>query len=150
MEKLLVKRLTPTARLPERATAGSAGYDLFADLPEPVVIRPGETALIGTGIAAALPGRETVGLVFARSGLGVRHGIIPANAVGVIDSDYRGEWKVGLYNHSQQPYTVRPGDRIAQLVISPVLLPQAEELGQHRPLKPSAGRGRFVRPAQQS
>lgn len=125
MEKLQIKRLSPTARLPERATGDSVGYDLFADLTEPVTISPGETALIGTGIAAALhPG--TVGLVFARSGLGVRHGIVPANAVGVIDPDYRGEWKVGLYNHSQQPYTLQPGDRIAQLVITPVMLPELE------------------------
>lgn len=134
METLQIKRLSPTARLPERATGDSVGYDLFADLSEPVTVGPGETVLTGTGIAAALqPG--TVGLIFARSGLGVRHGIIPANAVGVIDPDYRGEWKVGLYNHSRQPYTIRPGDRIAQLVIVPVLLPQWEEADS---LPPSA------------
>lgn len=124
--KLLIKRLTPSARCPQRATEGSAGYDLFADIPEPVTIKPGQTALIGTGIAAALPGPETVGLVFGRSGLGVKHGIVPANAVGVLDSDYRGELKVGLYNHSEEAYTVQPGDRIAQMVVLPVMLPQPE------------------------
>ncbi|MCI8440916.1 MAG: dUTP diphosphatase [Provencibacterium sp.] len=129
-EKLLIKRLTPTARLPIRATEGSAGYDLCADILEPVTIEPGQTALIGTGIAAALPGRETVGLVFGRSGLGVKYGIAPANAVGVMDSDYRGEIKVGLHNHSRESYTVFPGDRIAQLVVVPVLLPQLEETGE--------------------
>ncbi|MCI8622233.1 MAG: dUTP diphosphatase [Provencibacterium sp.] len=127
LEKLLIQRLTPTALPPVRATEGSAGYDLFADIAEPVTIEPGETVLLGTGIAMALPGPELVGLVFARSGLGVKHGIVPANAVGVVDSDYRGELRVGLHNHSQERYTVQPQDRIAQLLILPVVTPRLEE-----------------------
>lgn len=138
-KRLLIKRLTPTARLPLRATDGSAGYDLCADILEPVTVEPGQTVLIGTGIAAALPGRETVGLVFGRSGLGVKFGIAPANAVGVMDSDYRGEIKVGLHNHSGESYTVLPGDRIAQLLIVPVLLPQLEETQELPATERSAG-----------
>ena len=81
---------------------------------------------IPTGIAIALPGPEYVALVFARSGLGIKHGISLSNGVGVIDSDYRGEIMVGLTNLSEEPYTIHPGDRIAQLVVTPVVLPQLE------------------------
>ena len=89
---MLIKRFTETAVLPRRATEGSAGYDLSADLSQPEVIQPGESKLLPTGIGVALP-PQTAGLVFGRSGLGARHGIVPANAVGVIDWDYRGEIK---------------------------------------------------------
>ncbi|MPN20768.1 Deoxyuridine 5'-triphosphate nucleotidohydrolase [bioreactor metagenome] len=88
---------------------------------------PGETAVLPTGLAVALP-EGSVGLVFGRSGLGIRHGIVPANAVGVIDADYRGEILVGLTNHSAEPYIIVPGDRIAQLVVVPVLTPPIEEV----------------------
>ena len=117
---MLIKRFTETAVLPRRVTGGSAGYDLSADLSQPEVIRPGESKLLPTGIGVALP-PQTAGLVFGRSGLGARHGIVPANAVGVIDWDYRGEIKVGLQNSGSEDYTVQPGDRIAQLMIAPVL-----------------------------
>ena len=111
---------------PTRATEGSAGLDLRACLEEPVTIAPRQLVTIPTGVAMALPGQEYVGLIFARSGLGVKHGVSLSNGVGVIDSDYRGELKVGLTNLSDVPYTIQPGDRIAQLVVTPVALPQVE------------------------
>ncbi len=120
-----IKLLTDTARLPRRITDGSAGYDLSADLTQPEEIAPGEVRMLRTGVAVALPA-GTVGLVFGRSGLGVRHGIVPANAVGVIDADYRGELMVGLRNQGSTPYMVQPGERIAQLVVVPVLTPELE------------------------
>ena len=111
---------------PARATEGSAGLDLAACIDEPVTIAPRALVRIPTGIAIALPSPDYVALVFARSGLGIRHGIALSNGVGVIDSDYRGELQVGLTNLSDTPYTIRPGDRIAQLVVTPVALPQVE------------------------
>ena len=124
---LKVKRLTHTALLPKRATDGAAGYDLFADLSEEVIIPPGGRAMIPTGISIALPGSEYAALVYARSGLAVKHGITLSNGVGVVDSDYRGEIKVGLVNLSEEAFTVKPQDRIAQLVISPVVIPDLAE-----------------------
>ena len=119
---LQIKRVRAEATLPERATRDSAGLDLRACTDEEICIMPGETAVLPTGLAVALP-EGSVGLVFGRSGLGIRHGIVPANAVGVIDADYRGEIMVGLANHSAEPYIIVPGDRIAQLVNIPVLTP---------------------------
>ena len=111
---------------PSRATEGSAGLDLAACIDRDVTIAPRQLVCIPTGVAIALPGPEYVALVFARSGLGIRHGIALSNGVGVIDSDYRGELQVGLTNLSDTPYTIHPGDRIAQLVVTPVVLPQVE------------------------
>ena len=111
---------------PSRATEGSAGLDLAACIDRDVTIAPRQLVCIPTGVAIALPGPEYVALVFARSGLGIKHGIALSNGVGVIDSDYRGELQVGLTNLSDTPYTIRPGDRIAQLVVTPVVLPQLE------------------------
>ena len=125
--RLQIKRVRTQAVLPERATQGSAGLDLRACTTGETCIMPGETAVLPTGLAVALP-QGCVGLVFGRSGLGIRHGIVPANAVGVIDADYRGEIMVGLANHSAEPYIIVPGDRIAQLVILPVLTPPIEEV----------------------
>ena len=124
--KLKIKRLHPDARMPVRSTEGSAGMDLCALLEEPLTLEPGGRAGVPTGIAIGLPGRETVGLVFARSGLAVKHGLALSNGVGVIDSDYRGEIKV--VNLSDKPYTIQPGERIAQLAVMPVLLPALEEV----------------------
>ena len=121
--ELKVKILRPGAQLPARATQGSAGYDLCLCAQEALLLPPGEIRSAPTGIAIELP-EGTVGLVFGRSGLGIKHGIAPANAVGVIDSDYRGELLVGLINHSADAYTIRPGERMAQLVILPVLTPE--------------------------
>lgn len=125
-----VKVLREGAVIPKIATEGSAAADLCACIDEPVTILQGKTVLIPTGIAAAVP-VGFAAFIFARSGLGIKHGIVPSNAVGVIDSDYRGEIGVGLYNHSDSAYTVNPGDRIAQMAIMPVAAAsfvQAEEL----------------------
>lgn len=119
-----IQKLDPRAQAPERATAGSAGADLHALLDEALTIPPGGRAAVPTGIAIGLPSPETVGLVFARSGLAVKHGLALSNGVGVIDSDYRGEIAVGLVNLSDAPYTVQPGDRIAQLMVAPVVQPR--------------------------
>lgn len=130
MEPIRFQKLHPNAVIPQRATPGSAGMDLVACMEEPVLLPPGGRAMIPTGLAMAIPTAEWVGLVYARSGLAVRHGITLSNSVGVIDSDYRGEIRVGLCNLGQEPYTIQPGERIAQLVISPVLLPPVEEANE--------------------
>ena len=106
---------------PYYATPGSAAMDLHACIDQAVVVPAGGRAVIPTGLAIALPSADYVALVYARSGLGIKHGIAPANCVGVIDSDYRGEIKVGLQNSGSEDYTVQPGDRIAQLMIAPVI-----------------------------
>ena len=106
--------------LPFYATPGSAAMDLHACLDEAVTIPAGARRTIPTGIAIALPSPDYVALVYARSGLGIKHGVAPANCVGVIDSDYRGEIIVALTNLSDTDYTIQPGDRVAQLVIMPV------------------------------
>lgn len=113
------------ATLPERQTEGSVGYDIVACIDEDIVVPPGETRPAGSGVAIALePGYAA--FIYARSGLGIRHGITPANCVGVIDSDYRGEIIVGLRNASKVPFTVKNGDRIAQMVIAECCLPELE------------------------
>jgi len=123
MKYLPFKLLRLNATLPTRKTAGSVGYDIAACLSGEVVIKPGETRMIGSGAAIALePGYAA--FIYARSGLGINHGIIPANCVGVIDSDYRGEIIVGLKNTSNEPFTVNDGDRIAQMVIAKCELPE--------------------------
>ena len=121
-----VKCLSETARLPVYATPGAAAADLCADLAQPLTLEAGQRALVPTGLALELPGPEYVALVFARSGLAVRQGIALSNGVGVIDSDYRGEVKVALQNHGDQPYTVHCGDRIAQMAVMPVFQPELE------------------------
>lgn len=111
---------------PFYASAGAAAMDLHACLDGPLTIGPGELVRIPTGIAIALPSAQYVALVFARSGLGIKHGVAPANCVGVIDSDYRGEIMVGLQNSGESDYTIQPADRIAQLMITPVVQAQVE------------------------
>ena len=129
---LKIKALSPKIGtdipLPYYATPGSAAMDLHACLDGAVTIPAGERRVIPTGLAIALPSADYVALVFARSGLGIKHGVAPANCVGVIDSDYRGEVLVGLHNSGGEDYTVRPGDRIAQLVVTPVVLPELERV----------------------
>ena len=126
--ELKIKALSPkigtAIPFPARATEGSAGLDLAACIDEPVTIAPRALVRIPTGIAIALPSPDYVALVFARSGLGIKHGVSLSNGVGVIDSDYRGEIAVGLTNLSNTPYTVQPGDRIAQLAVVPVARPE--------------------------
>ncbi len=121
---LKIKKLNENAVIPAMATPGSAGMDLRACIDSDVIINPGERALISTGLAIALESNAYVAYIYARSGLAVKSGITLANCVGVIDSDYRGELKVGLLNISDKPFTVSNGERIAQLVISPVIVPE--------------------------
>lgn len=128
MSVLKIKRLRPDAQLPCRATQGSAGHDLYACIEQPVVIEAGESVKIPTGIAIELESENYVALLFARSSMGTKYGVAPANAVGVIDSDYRGEVCVCLRNYSNTAYTVQLQDRIAQLLVLPVDLPQIEEV----------------------
>ena len=127
METLKIKKVHENAVIPHRATAGRAGLDLCACIDEPLTLAGGETALIPTGLAIALPSAQYGAFVFARSGLSIKHGIGLLNSVGVIDSDYRGEIKVGVINQIKEPYTVQPGERIAQLVVMPVSVMPVEE-----------------------
>lgn len=123
MDTIRVKVLKEGAKLPTYGTAESAGADLYACLEAPLTIAPGETAFVPTGIALEVP-RRCAGLVYARSGLSCKRGLAPANKVGVIDADYRGQIVVALHNHGSQPQTIQHGERIAQLIITPVLTPQ--------------------------
>lgn len=126
--ELNVKKLRENAVLPERKTAGSAGYDLSVCIAGELTLEPGEIAILPTGLAAEIP-EGCAGMIFTRSGLGVKHGIAVANGVGVIDSDYRGEIHVGLRNNGKKPYVIHTGDRVAQLIIMPVCLPEVREVG---------------------
>lgn len=117
--KVKIKRLTETAKLPTRGSDKAAGYDLYADINEPIRIMPHCTVKIGSGVALGLPDGYA-GFMFARSGLATKRGLRPANAVGVCDSDYRGEYIVPLHNDSDQIQIVEPGERIAQVVVIPV------------------------------
>ena len=128
---LKIKKVKDNAKIPKIATSGAAGMDLYACIDEPLLIEGGGHALIPTGLALELPTADSAAFVFARSGLAVRHGLGLLNGVGVIDSDYRGEVKVGLINQFKEDYEIQPGERIAQLVLMPVSLApviEAEEL----------------------
>lgn len=130
MDTVQVKLLRAGAKLPTYGSGEAAGADLYACLEEALQIGAGETKFIPTGIAVAVP-RGCAGLVYARSGLACKRDLAPANKVGVIDSDYRGEVFVALHNHGSKIQTVENGERIAQLLITPVLQPRyitAEEL----------------------
>lgn len=129
-ENVSVKKLRANAALPTYGTAEAAGADLYACLDEAVTIEPGKTVFVPTGLAMEIP-RGYAGLVCARSGIASKRGLAPANKVGVIDSDYRGELTVALHNHGAESQTIEHGERIAQLLITPVLQPgfvQTEEL----------------------
>ena len=135
--ELKIKAISPKVGgeipLPYYASAGAAAMDLHACVDGPVEVAPRALVSIPTGVAIALPSADYVALVFARSGLGIKHGVALSNGVGVIDSDYRGEIRVGLTNLSDTPYTVQPGDRVAQLAVMPVVraqLVQAEDLDE--------------------
>ncbi len=129
MSCIRVKKLHPNAMLPTYGSVEAAGADLYACLDAPVTIQPGQTAWIPTGLALEVP-KGCAGLVYARSSLGVKRGLAPANKVGVIDSDYRGEIRVVLLNHGQQTQTVEHGERVAQFIITPVLTPAYEEVSE--------------------
>ena len=121
--KALSEKIGREIPLPHFATGGAACMDLCACMDESITLNAGERHLVPTGIAIALPSAEYVALVFARSGLGIKKGVCLSNGVGVIDSDYRGEIGVGLVNLGDAPYTVQPGDHIAQLMVVPVVQP---------------------------
>lgn len=127
MDVIRVKKLNPNAILPTYGSVEAAGADLYACLESPVTIEPGETVWIPTGIALEVP-KGCAGLVYARSSMGVKRGLAPANKVGVIDSDYRGEISVVLLNHGKQTQTVEHGERVAQFLITPVLTPAYMEV----------------------
>ena len=130
MDAIRVKKLRENAVIPTYGSGEAAGADLYACLEENVEIQPGQTVMIPTGLAMEIPSGHA-GLIFARSSMGAKRGLAPANKVGVIDADYRGEFMVALHNHSQQVQIVAPGERVAQLVVVPVVTPgfaQVEEL----------------------
>ena len=127
--KIKVKKLTSEAVVPTLGSKFAAGADLYSAEKGDVVIAPGETKFIGTGIAVEIP-EGYVGLVYARSGLACKRGLAPANKVGVIDSDYRGEIKVALLNHGKEPQALEKGERIAQMVVAPYLSVTYEETGE--------------------
>ncbi len=127
-----IKKLRDGARVPERGTGDAAGADLYACLDAAVTVDAHKTVMIPTGIAAELP-PYYAGLVFARSGLASKRDLAPANKVGLIDPDYRGEIIVALHNHGEAPQTVEPGERVAQLVLVPYIAPdftEADELSE--------------------
>ena len=126
--ELKVKKTHPNATIPRRATEGAAGYDLSAALDESIVIPPGGIQVVSTGIALELPSCRYVALMIARSSLALKHGVTLANSVGVIDSDYRGSVSMVLKNSSKQPFKVENGDRLAQLLILPVIHPEVVEV----------------------
>ena len=122
MEAVRVKKLKEKAILPTYGSAEAAGADLYACLFEPVTIQPGASAFIPTGLSMEIP-KGYAGLIYARSGLACKRGLAPANKVGVVDSDYRGEFMIVLHNHGSEVQTIQHGERIAQLVITPVFTP---------------------------
>ena len=122
MDSITVKILREGATLPTYGSSEAAGADLYACLDADVVIEPGKTAFIPTGFAMAVP-KGCAGLIYARSGMACKRDLAPANKVGVIDSDYRGEIMVALHNHGSQMQTIANGDRIAQMIITPVITP---------------------------
>ena len=130
MDRINVKKLRANAVLPTYGSTWAAGADLYACLEETVTIEPGKTVLIPTGLAMEIP-VGYAGLIYARSSMGVKRGLAPANKVGVIDADYRGEFMVALHNHGSTDQTVEHGERIAQLLVTPVITPgfaEVEEL----------------------
>ena len=133
-----VKKVSSRAILPTYGSEHSAGADLYACIESEVTVSPGETTVIPTGLAIEIPSGYA-GLVFARSGLATKKGLAPANKVGVIDSDYRGEILVGLHNHGAAPVTVTPGERIAQLVLTPVLAAEFIEMDEISETRRGAG-----------
>ena len=128
--ELKIKKLKENAKIPHRATNGSAGMDLYACIDESVRLAPGQLTVSTTGIAIELPDNNCAAFLYARSGLGVKHGICLSNGVGVIDSDYRGEVCVGLCKVSDKPYVIEPFERVAQMVIAPVLTPDVVEVDE--------------------
>ena len=138
MEKIRVKRLKENAIMPTYGSAEAAGADLYACLTEPMTIQPGESVFIPTGLAMELP-VGFAGLIYARSGLACKRGLAPANKVGVVDSDYRGEFMLVLHNHGETAQPIEHGERIAQLVITPVFTPGFTEVDELSDTERSGG-----------
>ena len=138
MSMIPVKKLSPRAILPTYGSAGAAAADLYACLEAPVTIGPGETVFIPTGLSMEIP-VGCAGLIYARSGMATKRGLAPANKVGVIDSDYRGEFIVVLHNHGSEEQILHSGDRIAQLVITPVFTPEYSEVSDISQTQRAAG-----------
>ncbi|MCK5886202.1 MAG: dUTP diphosphatase, partial [Alcanivorax sp.] len=126
--RVLDSRLGDSIPLPHYATDGSAGLDLRAMVKAPLLLEPGQTELLPTGMAIHISDPGYAGMILPRSGLGHKHGIVLGNLVGLIDSDYQGELMVSCWNRGSQPFTVEPGERIAQLVIVPVMQVQLEQV----------------------
>ncbi len=126
--KLKIKKVRENAKIPTRATEGSAGLDLYACIDEPITLKKGDTAVIPTGIAIGLDDSHYAAFIHSRSGLAIKRGIGLLNSVGVIDSDYRGEICVGIIKQTDPEYTIEPYERIAQMVIKPVELPEIIEV----------------------
>ena len=133
-----IKKLRPNAQLPVYSSAGAAGADLRACIDGPVTIQPGETVMIPLGLAIEIP-EGYVGLAHARSGLATKRGIAPANKVGVIDSDFRGEMMAALHNHGGAPQTIEPGERVLQLLIVPCVQAVFEEADELSDTERGAG-----------
>lgn len=122
-----IKKVRENAQIPTYGTKEAAGADIYAAIQENITIEPGETKLIPTGFALEVP-IQYAGLIYARSGLASKKGLAPANKVGVVDSDYRGEVMVSLHNHSKEAQTIEPKERIAQLIITPYIKANFEEV----------------------
>jgi dUTP pyrophosphatase len=143
MKKLQVRILDPRIgrdiALPTRATPGSAGLDLRACLDAPVVLEPGQTQLVPTGIAIHLDDPGLAAVLLPRSGLGHKHGIVLGNLVGLIDSDYQGQVMVSVWNRGSHPFTITPGERIAQMIVVPVVQVELEVVAQFEESARGAG-----------
>jgi len=141
MEKIKVKfrRMRPGSKVPAYATDGAAGMDLCACLDEEALLAPREIIKVPTGLAVELPGPHVVAIICARSGLASRYGITLANAVGVIDSDYRGEIQVPLINVGTEPYMIKNGERIAQMLLLPIYLADLVEVAELGPTERGTG-----------
>jgi dUTP pyrophosphatase len=143
MRKLQLRILDPRVgrdiALPERATAGSAGLDLRACLDAPLLLEPGQTHLVPTGIAIHLDDPGLAAVLLPRSGLGHRHGIVLGNLVGLIDSDYQGQVMVSVWNRGDHPFTIEPGDRIAQMIVVPVVQVELEVVADFEATQRGAG-----------
>ena len=138
MEPIRVKKVRENAILPTYGSSEAAGADLYACLEEDLVIEPGKSCFVPTGLAMEIP-KNCAGLIYARSGLACKRGLAPANKVGVVDSDYRGEFMVVLHNHGEQAQVVSHAERIAQLVITPVLTPDYTEVQELDETERAAG-----------
>ena len=137
--KILDPRLGKEIPLPDYATAGAAGLDLRACLPEPLTVQPGATHLIPTGLAIHISDPALAAVVLPRSGLGHRHGIVLGNLVGLIDSDYQGELLVSCWNRGQEPFTIAVGERIAQMIIVPVVRVKFAVVSEFSPSERGSG-----------